>query len=284
MKPNLPVVALSSGAGSQRGDGFTLIELLVVITIIAILAAFFLPALAKAKAAATRVVCINNQKQLVLTWALYSGDNREALVPNGGEGKAALPDLWVHGGNHGDDQTLTNSQYLVSSKYSLFAPYLKTVNQYKCPADRSKWPISNGKIASELRSYPLNSYLGTRTDDALRPIKLNPAYRVHLKSSSLATDHLAERFVFMDVNPANICTPGFGVGMNLQSIIHYPSFLHQGLGVVAFSDNHVEAHKWMDPRTRKTVAGGNYIHHDDPVAGNKDFSWIVNLNRTTSRK
>ena len=263
-------------------SAFSLIELLVVIAIIAILAALLLPALSKAKSAAIRVQCVNNQKQLGLTWVLYSGDNREALVPNGGEGGAALPDLWVHGGNHGDDQTLTNSQYLVSPQYALFAPYLRTVNQYKCPADRSKWPIANGKIASELRSYSLNSYLGTRTDGVQRPITLNPAYQVHLKSSSLAADKPAERFVFMDVNPANICTPGFGVDMNLQLIVHYPSFLHRGLGVVAFGDNHIESHKWLDQRTKKKATNANYIHHEDAVAGNKDFTWIVNC--TTSKK
>ena len=167
-----------------------------MIAIIALLAALLLPALSKARSAATRVVCINNQKQLVLTWMMYSGDNREALVPNGGEGGAALPDLWVRGGNHGDDQTLTNFQYLVNPQQALFASYLRTVNQYKCPADLSKWPIGNGKIASELRSYSLNSYLGTRTINALRPLTLNAAYQVHLKSSSLTADKPAERFVF----------------------------------------------------------------------------------------
>ncbi len=256
----------------------------MVIAIIAILASLLLPALASAKAQALRIHCVSNEKQLIVAWAMYSGDNRETLVLNGGDTAtiSTRPHLWVYGGNHGDPQTLTNSQYLVDANYALFAPLLTSVPIYKCPADRSLWPLGNKRV-SELRSYAMNSYLGTTTPNALPPIRLDAAYRVCLKTSDFAADSPADRFVFIDVNPASICTPGFGVDMTQRTFIHYPSSLHLNQGVLAFADAHVESHKWLDPRTSKGLpSGAQYIHHEDPSPNNRDLSWIAQ--RTATRK
>ena len=62
---------------SERRGGFTLIELLVVIAIIAILAALLLPALAKAKAKANRIKCVNNISQVGRSFMAFANDNND---------------------------------------------------------------------------------------------------------------------------------------------------------------------------------------------------------------
>src|SRR5687768_1487182 len=66
----------------RTNKGFTLIELMAVIFIMAVLSAILLPALNKGKTRSQALACLNNLRQLQMSWQYFPDDNNGELPAN----------------------------------------------------------------------------------------------------------------------------------------------------------------------------------------------------------
>jgi len=74
-------MVMGRGLKSRINGGFTLVEMLVVISIIALLAALLLPALAGARRSAEKTAELNSLRQVGVAWQLYSEYSNNRILP-----------------------------------------------------------------------------------------------------------------------------------------------------------------------------------------------------------
>src|ERR1039458_9112945 len=204
-KARVPRLATRPGCkgrgGSCPGNAFTLTELLLVIAIIAILAALLMPALATAKSKGKQTACLNNLRQLVLSFQMYSADNDGKLAQNN---PLAEPggNCWLLG-NMKVSADSTNTAIIRQGK--LF-PYANQVDLYRCPTDPSR---SNDE--PRVRSYSMNSWVGSRY---METHPYHTGFRTFVRESELPAAGPAMLWVMADEHEASIDDAWFLVTMD----------------------------------------------------------------------
>jgi prepilin-type N-terminal cleavage/methylation domain-containing protein/prepilin-type processing-associated H-X9-DG protein len=246
-------------------SGFTLIELLVVIAIIAILAALLLPVLAKAKARAQAIPCMNNGRQIAFGWRMYSNDNDDGLPYSNGTANGR-PD-WCPG-------TVATTTPADIAKTPLYR-FINDAKVWICPGDPS----------GRSRSISMNQTFGP--GGWLNGPPYNTAQTVWMTYGKLTAVVLpVNTWVTIDENPQSINDAGFAVACaNASSptgcyLVDYPAPYHNGGAGFSFADGHAEIYKFSSSviYNAPATAGGTALPQRYGTAGDRlymDLTWLA---------
>jgi prepilin-type N-terminal cleavage/methylation domain-containing protein/prepilin-type processing-associated H-X9-DG protein len=283
----------SEEAGQPGPVGFTFIELLAVISIVAMLAALLVPALAASRMDSAAAKCMSNLRQVAGAWQMYNDANR-GLFPYSNQSSASPG--WVSGwedynGALGDTSWLT----LTNPANAQLAPYARSAALFKCPSDMSRNYGTTG--LPRIRSISMNGAIGLNGGNTnsvggwLPSVYANftggsgGPYRCYFKESDLGLPSPAGLFLLVEEHPDSINDACFAVEMPTSAAatrwVDVPAKYHANACNFSFTDGHAELHPWQMPQSIPNPVYSPSMFIPPTVSNNPDVWWVAN--RTSAR-
>jgi prepilin-type processing-associated H-X9-DG protein len=157
----------------------------------------------------------------------------------------------------------------------LIYPYVKSVTPYRCPADKSTYPLTGGSNAKpRVRSMSMNAWLN--------PIDVygNTGVRVFRKTNQLLLPGPSMTFLFIDENPYGINDGFIVVDITQKDYwVDVPASYHNKAGGLSFCDGHAEIKKWTDSKLLNVSMTTPNNFASDPNSA--DCAWLQQ--RATSK-
>lgn len=236
----------------SNGAGFTLIEVLVVISVIALLMAILLPALAAARSRTQALVCKSNLRQLLIAGIGYATENDGFYVP-------AASDMWDNAGLHRWHGVRDSLDEPFNPNRGPLVGYLADGRVKECPAKVAfvKGQDWNTNFEQGCGGYGYNmTYIGSRTwqcginsvqawkDTYARTTRMtevaSPSRTLMFADTAIANDGIS-------LIEYSFTEPPFAVsnGQAVTSFYMSPSihFRHRGRANVAWADGHIDPRK-----------------------------------------
>jgi prepilin-type N-terminal cleavage/methylation domain-containing protein len=258
----------------RKRDAFTFVELLVVLAVLAVMVSLVATALAGSRPNFQGALCLNNMRQLMAAFTIYTHDNADIFPPNPDAAVTTPGCSWVLGnasgwmpaGNTGSPEA-GNPDLLRDGSENLLAAYTRTnISLFRCPFDPRVAPYTGsdtnltGQNIPVVRSISMNQGVGTKgvcaaganANAAVDAPWLNGSHS-HTANNPYATFgnwsdfksvRPSEIWVLVDDDPWTINDSSMAVIAASPDTVDYVNALNNNSTCFSFADGHVETHKW----------------------------------------
>jgi prepilin-type processing-associated H-X9-DG protein len=216
--------------------------------------AILMPTLSRAREQGKRAACLNNVKQLALSWNLYA-DDFDGKIVNGNTAKGTAT---VHHDNACwvywlDPATTTEAQRIQGILDGLLYRYCPNVKLYKCPTG----------IRGELVTYSI--------PDTMNGYYYIPGAKEQIKTLRTQIHSLSEQIIFLD--EGRLSPSSWTIWYDQERWWDQITARHGDGTNFAFADGHSEYWRWKDPRTLDVAKMDYAVWQNTTRNGPDSFSY-----------